>query len=104
MVCQITASFRRKPRSESVRTAAIHGLGISGNGARRMLVDIYNTDRNPEVRRTALEGLFINDADDELIALARKETDPEMKRSIIEKLSLMDSRKSKEYMMEIINK
>jgi hypothetical protein len=39
-----------------------------------------------------------------LIALARKETDREMKRHIIEKLSVMDSRKARDYMLEILNK
>ncbi|HTK94092.1 MAG TPA: HEAT repeat domain-containing protein [Terriglobales bacterium] len=98
------AQIARTPGTVEVRRAAIHGLGISGEKARAPLVEIYNNDTNPEIRNAAIEGLFINDGDDELIALARKETDPQMKRRIVEKLAVMDTKKSHEYMMEILNK
>jgi len=45
----------------------------------------------------------LGDATD-LIALARKETDPEMKRKLVEQLSVMNSKESRDYMLEILNK
>jgi HEAT repeats len=87
-----------------VRRAAVEGLGISGQGSRQVLVGIYQHDPNVEMREAAIEGLFVNDADDELIALARQEKDPQMKKQIVEKLAVMDSRKAKDYMIELLNK
>jgi hypothetical protein len=39
-----------------------------------------------------------------LVALARKETNPEMKRFLIERLSVMGGKESRDYMLEILNK
>lgn len=86
------------------RRAAVQAMGVSGEGSRRVLVDIYQHDPNLEMREAAIEGLFVNDADDELIALARQEKDPQMKKKIVEKLAVMDSRKAKDYMIELLNK
>jgi hypothetical protein len=51
-----------------------------------------------------VEALFIQDAARELVQLARKETDPQMRRELVQKLSLMDSKEAQDYMMEILNK
>jgi len=98
------AQIAKSDSDISIRKAAIRGLGISGGKARQLLLEIYNADQNVEVRRAAIEGLFINDACPELVALARKETDPQMKRALIEKLSLVDCREARDYMIEILNK
>ena len=98
------AQVARSPGDIAAREAAIHGLGIAGEHSRPLLVEIYNSDHNSDIRDAAIEGLFINDDADDLIALARKETDREMKRHIIEKLSVMDSPKARDYMLEILNK
>ena len=37
-----------------------------------------------------------------LVTLARKETDRDLKRRIVEKLTLMDSPEAKEYMLELL--
>jgi hypothetical protein len=56
------------------------------------------------MKEAALEGLFVDDDAKDLIALAKSETNPQMRRQIIEKLAVMDSREAKEYMLEILNK
>jgi len=48
--------------------------------------------------------LFLHGAGKEMVALARKETNPELKRSLISKMSLMSSPEISDYMMEILNK
>lgn len=99
------AQIAKTPGSVEVQRAAVRQLGIaSPEKARPLLVDTYNSNSNAEIRNAAVEALFINNADDELIALARKETDPQMKKRIVEKLALMDTKKSRDYMMEILNK
>ncbi|MCI0353213.1 MAG: HEAT repeat domain-containing protein [Acidobacteriales bacterium] len=99
------AEIARTPGDARVRRRAIHGLGISGGKqAAQTLVAIYSSDNDKEVRKAAAEALFIQGADRELVALARKETDPEMRRYLVQKLSIMGSKEAQEYMLEILNK
>jgi hypothetical protein len=56
------------------------------------------------VRKRAIEGLFIQGNAKALIELARKEANPEMKKAIVGRLALMNSKEATDYMMEILNK
>jgi HEAT repeat protein len=87
-----------------LRRTAIRNLGLMGHertGA--TLVEIYGADRDPAVRKAVLDGLFIQNAADALVTLARKESDPELKRRIVEKLSLLSGSKvAMDYLMELL--
>ena len=87
-----------------LRRTAIRNLGLMGHertGA--TLVEIYGADRDPAVRKAVVEGLFLQNHADALVALARKESDPELKRRIVEKLSLMQGSKvAMDYLMELL--
>jgi HEAT repeat protein len=87
-----------------LRRTAIRNLGLMGKektGA--ALVEIYGTEREATVKKAAVEGLFLQSHAEALVALARKETDPELKRSIVEKLSLMQgSKPAMDYLMELL--
>ena len=80
-------------------------LGTSGGQKTTdALVSIYLGDSDASMRKKAVEGLFVQGNAKALIDLARKETNPEMKKEIIGKLSLMHSKEALDYMMEILNK
>lgn len=88
-----------------LRRVAVRNLGLMGS--RRTgdaLVEIYTTDKNPEIRKAVVEGLFIQQNAESLVAIARKETDITMKRQIVQKLSLMQSKVAMDYLMELIEK
>jgi len=68
------------------------------------LVQIYTNEKDPHLRRTAIQSMFVRGDATDLIALARKETNPEMKRQLVEQLSLMPSKEARDYMLEILNK
>ncbi len=68
------------------------------------LVEIYTTDKDPEIRKAVVQGLFIQNNAESLVAIARKENDLTMKREIVSKLSLMRSKAAMDYLMEIIEK
>jgi HEAT repeat protein len=88
-----------------VRRAAIHGLGISDSkSSRATLLEMYPVERSPEVKNAILEGLFIQDDAHDLIGLFRKETDPDLKKRIAEKLAVMDNKEAHDFMIEILNK
>jgi hypothetical protein len=68
------------------------------------LVQIYGTDRDPEIRKTVINSLFLQNNATALVALARKEDDINMKKEIVQKLALMNSKAATDYMIELIGK
>ncbi len=96
------ASSEKDPK---VRGHAIRDLGMFGGGeAGSTLITIYNTNNDLETKKEVVNALFLHGAGKDLVALARKETNPQMKRELIQKMSLMSSPEITEYMMEILNK
>jgi len=88
-----------------VKSAAIRALGaVGGEQSRALLLQMYGTEKDPEIKRSVIEGLFIQDAAHDLIQLARKESDPELRKHLVQQLSVMDDREAKDYMLEILNK
>jgi hypothetical protein len=88
-----------------LRKAALQRLGaVGGKDTASTLVQIYRTESNAEMKGAALDGLFVDDDAKDLIALARAETDPQMRKRIVEKLAVMDSKEAKDYMLEILSK
>jgi HEAT repeat protein len=87
-----------------VRASAIHGLG-TGGGKRgnEALVSMYAVQNDKQTKKQIIDALFIQGASTQLVALAKKESDPEMKKAIVSKLSVMGSREANEYLMEILN-
>ena len=85
-----------------VRKRAIRSLGITGDKSRPVLLDIYNTDKDPDIRRTVTDALFVSGACADMVSLARKDTDPEMKKHLVQKVSLMNCKEERDYMMELL--
>ena len=97
------AELARAEKDPSLRAEAIKSLGLMGeNGRPDVLVDIYKSDTSPEVRRAVLQALFLQNNGKALVDLARSEKDLEMKREIVNKMSLVHSKEVTDYMMEIL--
>jgi HEAT repeat protein len=93
----------RTERDPQLRVAAIKSLGMMGNnGASDLLVSTFRSDRNRDVREAVLNALFLQQNGKALVDLARNESDPEMKREIVKKLSLVQGKESKDYMLELL--
>jgi len=88
-----------------LRRKAIRNLGIAGGSSvAPALVATYQKSQDEETRMAAAQALFLaNDAHD-LVALARGEKDMEMKKYLVQQLSLMHSQEATDYMMEILSK
>jgi hypothetical protein len=88
-----------------IRKEAIHGLGIAGGKQTGdALASIYAGEKDRAVRKQVLHSLFIQGSAKPLIEVARKETDPELRKQAIHWISLMDSKEATEFMMEILSK
>lgn len=85
--------------------AAIHTLGlVGGPESLTALVNIYNSHNDVATKKLVINALFLHNAAKEMVALARKETNPELRKEWMQRLSLMSSPEITQYMMEILNK
>jgi outer membrane protein assembly factor BamD (BamD/ComL family) len=92
-------------KDPNVLDKAINTLGlVGGPESLTTLINIYNSHTEVETKKRVINALFLHGAGKEMVALARKETNPELKRSLVQKMSLMSSPEITEYMMEILNK
>ena len=88
-----------------LRRAAIHSLGImGGDHTGAALVSMYGSETDPGLRGEIVNALFIQGNARAMVDLARKESNPEMKKMIVSKLAVMGSKDSTEYMLELLNK
>ncbi len=90
-------------KDRDLKLAAINSLGLMGpNGRSDVLLSIYRSDSDPEVRRAVLKALFLQQNGKALVDLARTEKDPQMKQEIVKQMALIHSKEVTEYMMEVL--
>ena len=94
----------RGEKDVRLRAAAIQGLGISGGASGAGLKSMYWSEKDREVRRAVLNALFVQGDAGPLIDIARRETDPEMRREVVSRLSVMGSKEATDFMLELLNK
>ena len=75
---------------------------MGANGRGDVLVSIYHSGVNRDVREAVLNSLFLQQNGKALVDLARAEKDPDMKQEIVKKLSLVHSKETTDYMMELL--
>lgn len=100
---QLVDDVLKTETNPTLRRQAIRVLGING-GSTAQLVSMYENEKDKETKDAAIEALFVSGDAHSLVALAKKETDPGMRREIIEKLSVMGNREANDYLMELLNK
>jgi tetratricopeptide (TPR) repeat protein len=99
------AEIANTEKDPKVLGSAIKTLGlVGGHDSLNALTTIYNSHSDIETKKLVINSLFLHNAGKEMVAMARKETNPELKRELISKMSLMRSPEITEYMMEILNK
>jgi hypothetical protein len=92
-------------KDPDLRRTAIHNLGLIGSeDARQALPAIYAKETDRENKETVLNALFIQGNAHALVTIARSEKDPELKKTAVSKLALMNSKEGNDYLMEILQK
>jgi hypothetical protein len=90
-------------RDPELRKTAIRNLGLMKSaGTADALTSIYGSDTAADVRRAVINALFIQNNARQLVDLARAEKNPEMKKEIVTKLSVMKSKEATDYLMELL--
>lgn len=93
----------RTEKDPELRRDAVRLLGAMGSAnAAEALAAMYPTERDPEIRRAIIDGLFHRGDARTLVDLARKETDPQLRKRIVERLARMKSKEATEYLMEVL--
>ncbi len=92
-------------KDPELRRAAIRNLGlVHSNDSGKALQAIYAKETDREVREEVLNAFFLQGNASALVAIARSEKDPELKKTAVQKLSLMHSKEGTDYLMELLQK
>ncbi len=93
----------RAEKDPKLRRAAIQAVGWDKAGtAGDALVAMYASETDPQVKRTILDSLSRPSNAKLLVELARKETDAGLKREIVARLSSMKSKEAADYLLELL--
>ena len=93
----------RTESDPNLRATAVRTLGlIGGERTGATLVQMYRGESDAQVRRAALEGLFVQGNARALVDLAKSEKDPKWKREIVSKLAVMNSKDAADYLTDLL--
>jgi len=92
-------------KDPELRRTAVRNLGlIHSDDSAKALQAIYTKESSREVKEEVINAYFLQGNASAIVAIARTEKDPELKRAAISKLSLMHSKEGTDYLMEILQK
>ena len=95
----------KSEKDDGVRRVMINQLGVMGRSKTGpALLNMYWQETNPENKKAIINALFVQGNAAALVEIARKETDMNLKKTIINQLSIMHSKEATDYLMEILNK
>ena len=100
------AELAKSEKDPELRLLAVRNLGmVGGRRTGDTLVEIYNTEKSPEIKKSVVSSLANSGNAEALVALARKEQDPTMKKDMVSKLANMSSSKvARDYLIELLGK
>ncbi|HYT19519.1 MAG TPA: HEAT repeat domain-containing protein [Candidatus Polarisedimenticolia bacterium] len=92
-------------KDADLRRAAIRNLGlIHSDDSGQALQEIYAKETDHALKAEVLNAFFLQGNAKALVAIARSEKDPELKKTAVSKLSLMHSKEAADYLMELLQK
>lgn len=95
----------RTDKDSRLRLTAVRSLGsMRKELSADDLAALYATESEVSVRRGILDALFSQGSVKQIIDAARKESDPELKRRAVQRLSSMKSKEAADFLVELLNK
>jgi len=95
----------KSEKDPELRRAAVRNLGlVRSDESGKALADIYARETDRTIREEVLNAYFLQGNAAAIVAIARAEKDPGLKKRAVEKLSLMNSKEASDYMMELLQK
>ena len=97
------SELARGEQNSELRLLAVRNLGVmDSKRSGDVLVEIYNKDKDLEIRKAVISGLGNSNNAEALVALAKKESDPSMKKLMVSRLSNMRSKVATDYLIELL--
>jgi tetratricopeptide (TPR) repeat protein len=87
-----------------LKKAIIQSLGSRREKTPDMLTGMYSSESDKNLKREMLRSLHNQGAAKQLVDLARKESNPELKQEAVRQLSTMHTKEAQDYMMELLSK
>ena len=95
----------RSDKDPRLRSLAVQYLGrMRTSQTLEALLGFYGSESDVVVRKAIISGVYNHGEAKPLVELARKESNPELKKAIVERLSHMRSKEASDYMLELLNK
>jgi len=93
----------RNEKDPKLRRTAIRAIGSDRSAQTGAgLVSLYGSETDPQVKRAIIDSLAHQGNARQLVELARKESDPQTKREIVSRLSGMKSKEAADYLVELL--
>ena len=93
---QMIGAIARSQSGPDLQVRAIRYLGISGDRYSKLLQEIYAGSSDVKVKEAVLQAYMTSGAKEPVLAAARGEKDPELRRAAIHQLGAMGARKELE--------
>jgi hypothetical protein len=87
-----------------IKRTIVQALGMRRENSADILVTMYGAERDKNLKLEILNSLSSQHAAKQLIDLARKEPDPELKQEAVRRLANMHTKEAQDYMVELLNK
>lgn len=95
----------KKDAEPAIRREAIRRMtAIDSAQTSDVLVALYGSEKELEVRKEVISSLARREDAKNVVLLARKETDPELKKYAVSMLTRMRSKEANDYLLELLNK
>ena len=95
----------RGEKDPELRRAAVRNLGlVRSDESSKALAEIYARETDRAIREEVLNAYFLQGNAGAIVAIAKTEKDPGLKKRAVEKLSLMHSKEASDYLMELLQK
>jgi HEAT repeats len=99
------SAVAQSDKDPELRRTAIRNLGlVHSDESGKVLQSIYAKETDKELRKEVLNAFFLQGNAGAIVAIAKQEKDPDLKKAAVEKLALMNSKEGTDYLMEILQK
>ncbi len=96
------ATAARGEKDKEARLSAVRNLGLMGRKSETFLILMYRSETDVEVKKEVLNAFFLQGNSTRLVEVARAEKDAQLKKDAVHWLSLMNSKESRAYMLELL--
>jgi tetratricopeptide (TPR) repeat protein len=95
----------RAEKDQELRKTAIQSLGMMKSPKTgEFLMSLYRDEKDAGLKKAIIRGLYTQHNVTALVQIARQETDPAVKKDVVERLSTMKDKEAVDYMIELLKK